>query len=135
MSSFLKYLAVSFGIVLSNFVLAKPGHSCPVETLMFQVGQEKMLVDYSSLQSASANEQAAPIGSISIELTPEATEKFSQLSARNIGKPMCIFLNDRLISCPVIRSSLGGSFVITGPTKAEAEQFVEGINCYKHKSS
>ncbi len=52
---------------------------------------------------------------IDFEFKPEAREAFGRYTARNVGKFLAIALDDRIISCPVIRSPiLGGRGEISG---------------------
>ncbi len=52
---------------------------------------------------------------VSIEFTAKGAEKFAEITKRNIGKPVAIFLDDLLISAPTVQQEIvGGSAVITG---------------------
>lgn len=52
---------------------------------------------------------------VSIDFTDEGTKKFADLTRRNVGKPLPIFLDGQPISAPVVQQEiLGGSAVITG---------------------
>lgn len=54
---------------------------------------------------------------VSIEFTQQGAKKFAQISKRNVGKPLAMFLDDTPISWPppvVQQEILGGSAVITG---------------------
>jgi len=50
-----------------------------------------------------------------LEFSPEGAKKFAEATQRYLGKPICIFLDNRLISAPVVRDVItGGRAVITG---------------------
>lgn len=54
---------------------------------------------------------------VSIEFTEQGAKKFAEISKRNVGKPLAMFLDDAPISWPppvVQQEILGGSAVITG---------------------
>lgn len=69
---------------------------------------------------------------ISIEFTSEGAEKFAAITKRNIGRPLCIFLDDSLIDdgCPTVEQEIiGGSAVITGNfTPEQAKQLSTQLN-------
>ena len=57
---------------------------------------------------------------VSIEFTSEGAQKFAELTKRNIGKPLPIFLDNQPISAPKVEQEiLGGSAVITGQFSVE----------------
>ena len=52
---------------------------------------------------------------VSIEFSPEGSEKFAAITKRNIGKPLAIFLDNEYVSAPTVQQEiLGGSAVISG---------------------
>lgn len=67
---------------------------------------------------------------VGIEFTPEGGKKFAQVTARLVGKPLAIFLDDILISAPKVNSEItGGNAVITGKfTLDEAKNMVLQLN-------
>ncbi len=57
--------------------------------------------------------QAGP--QVSIDFTGEGAKKFAEITKRNVGKPLAIFLDNELIEAPFVRQEIvGGSAVITG---------------------
>jgi len=53
--------------------------------------------------------------SVQIDFTPEGDKKFSELTQKNIGKPLPIVLDSELVSAPVVQQQItGGTAVITG---------------------
>lgn len=58
----------------------------------------------------------------------ESGTRLGTFSAANIQKPMCIALDNVIVSCPVIQSALvGGSGEITSATREEAEQILNQL--------
>lgn len=52
---------------------------------------------------------------VSIEFNSEGAQKFAEITKRNIGKPLAIFLDDQYVSAPTVQQEiLGGSAVISG---------------------
>ena len=60
----------------------------------------------------STDEYGRP--SIAIEFTPEGAAKMFKLTGENIGKPMIVMLDGKIISAPTIQSAIGEKGVITG---------------------
>lgn len=66
--------------------------------------------------------QAASGPQVSLEFTPEGTRKFAEITKRNIGKPLGMFLDGQPISWPpptVSQEIVGGNAVITGQFSLE----------------
>lgn len=52
---------------------------------------------------------------VSIEFNPEGATKFAEITKRNVGKPLAIFLDNQFISAPTVQQEiLGGNAVISG---------------------
>ncbi|MBI2593673.1 protein translocase subunit SecD [Candidatus Daviesbacteria bacterium] len=52
---------------------------------------------------------------VSIEFNPEGATKFAEITKRNIGKPLAIFLDNQFISAPTVQQEIvGGNAVISG---------------------
>jgi preprotein translocase subunit SecD len=57
---------------------------------------------------------------VTLEFTPEGGQKFSDLTAKNIGKPLAIILDTQVISAPLVQDQItGGSAQITGDFSLE----------------
>lgn len=67
---------------------------------------------------------------VGVEFTPEGATKFEDLTKRLIGKPLPIFLDELLVSNPVVNQEIsGGSGVITGSfTTDEAKSLALQLN-------
>lgn len=61
----------------------------------------------------SGQGQAGP--QVAIEFTTDGAKKFAEITKRNIGKPLAIFLDDVLVQAPTVQQEiLGGNALITG---------------------
>lgn len=57
---------------------------------------------------------------VEITFTPEGAKKFAEITKRNIGLPLAIFLDEELVSAPVVNQEIiGGVAVITGQFSVE----------------
>ncbi len=57
---------------------------------------------------------------VSIEFSPEGSQKFAEITKRNIGKPLAIFLDNEYISAPTVQQEIiGGNAVISGNFSTE----------------
>ncbi len=69
---------------------------------------------------------------VSLEFTPDGAEKFAQITRRNVGKPLAMFLDDDPITWPppnVESEIIGGSAVISGSfTTEEAKNLSIQLN-------
>jgi preprotein translocase subunit SecD len=67
---------------------------------------------------------------VDLEFTPEGAKKFSTLTQANVGKPLAIFLDDQLLTAPIVNEPiLDGRAVISGNfTTDEATQLSIQLN-------
>lgn len=64
---------------------------------------------------------------ISLELTGEGSELFAELTRRNVGKPLAIYLDGAPISAPVVQEEItGGKAQITGNFTPESARALVG---------
>ncbi len=84
------------------------------------------------LKSASITYQQQGLGSpqIQLQFDAEGTALFAEITKRNIGKPVAIFLDNELLQAPTIQTEIpNGQAVITGDyTVAEATAQVKRLN-------
>jgi SecD/SecF fusion protein len=70
--------------------------------------------------------------SVAFTFTPEGSKLFGDLTGNNIGKPLAILLDDKLISAPNIHSQIFGSGEITGPrggfSQTQANYLINTLN-------
>ena len=128
MNVFFKFIILILGIFLFSTVAVAQQNSNK-QSIMFQVNQDSISFDNSTLESAivvlvdaTANEYA-----VRLKLKKEAAIKLKAITYRNIGKQSHLTLNGNLISSPTIQSEIGAEFVVTGLTREQAEKFVESI--------
>lgn len=58
---------------------------------------------------------------VSIQFTPEGAKKFGEITRRNVGRELPIFLDDQLVTFPVVQQEiLGGDSIISGGFTAES---------------
>jgi preprotein translocase subunit SecD len=80
-------------------------------------------LDTNSVQPAAGNNQnlGANRYAVSFAFTGASAQELASFSSANVGKPMCIVLDNAVFSCPVIQQPLvGGSGQITTQTAADA---------------
>jgi len=67
---------------------------------------------------------------VNIEFSSEGAQIFEELTAKNIGKPLAIFLDNELIEMPTVKEKIsGGKAQITGKFNlSEAKKLVERFN-------
>ncbi len=67
---------------------------------------------------------------ISLSFTAEGAAKFEEVTERNIGKPLAIYLDEVLLAAPTVREKIsGGSAVISGEfTLSSAKRVVTQLN-------
>ncbi len=72
---------------------------------------------------------AESLPEITLNLNATGKEKFAEITSRNVGKRMAIFIDGKLFVAPVIREPiLGGSLAIICDSLEEAKSIVERIN-------
>ena len=65
---------------------------------------------------------------ISVKLNAAGADKMRRATEAHIGKPLAILLDGQVVIAPVVRSSVGGSAMLTGHyTKAEAQNIADRI--------
>ncbi|MFH0891000.1 MAG: protein translocase subunit SecD [Candidatus Liptonbacteria bacterium] len=66
---------------------------------------------------------------VAISFNDEGAKIFEQITEKNIGKPLAIFLDNALISAPTVQDKIsGGSAVINGVSLPEAKQLIQRFN-------
>ncbi len=68
--------------------------------------------------------------SVQIEFNPDGAKKFAEITKRNIGKPLAIFLDDMLVMNPTVNTEiLDGNGIISGSfTVDEAKELAVQLN-------
>lgn len=67
---------------------------------------------------------------VSIQFTSEGAKKFDEVTKRNVGKPLAIFLDDEPVSAPTVQAEIpGGNAVISGNfTTEQAKSLAVQLN-------
>ncbi|HAU0263993.1 TPA: preprotein translocase subunit SecD [Legionella pneumophila] len=101
-----------------------------ISSLVFQVIQSQMVLDSSTVESATIVLPETPTDSygVRIKLKTIAATKFGQMTENGIGKQGSFILNGIVISNPIIRSRIGDEFIVKGFTKKQANQFIESMS-------
>lgn len=85
-----------------------------------------------NLKNAYVDYRSQGVGSpqIALQFDDEGTKLFADITKRNIGKPVAIFLDDEIISQPTVQNEIvAGQAVITGNfTMQEANNLVKRLN-------
>lgn len=85
-----------------------------------------------NLKNAYVDYQAQGVGApqIALQFDDEGTKLFAEITKRNIGKPVAIFLDKEIISQPTVQNEItAGQAVITGDfTLPEANDLVKRLN-------
>lgn len=89
---------------------------------------ERAFVQFGQGGTGDAGNLGGP--SVSLEFDEEGEELFADITERNVGKPVGIFVDDQLISAPTVQQRIsGGQAVITGQfSLEEAESLANAIN-------
>ncbi len=147
-----------FGVSEPQVLTAKEGDSyrlvvelagIPVEDAIRQIGETPMLDFREVIQVGTSTaflptsltgrylkkaqmtfDQTIGTPSVSLEFNDEGGKLFEELTARNIGKPIAIFLDGQPIEMPTVQEKIsGGTAQITGKfTSDEARKMVERFN-------
>ena len=65
-------------------------------------------------------DQSSGAPQVQIEFTSSGTNKFAEITKRNVGKIVAIVLDDQIVNAPVVQQQiLGGNAVITGSSDVE----------------
>jgi protein-export membrane protein SecD len=85
-----------------------------------------------NLKNAYVDYRSQGVGSpqIALQFDDEGTKLFAEITKRNIGKPVAIFLDDEIISQPTVQNEIvAGQAVITGDfTMQQANDLVKRLN-------
>lgn len=67
---------------------------------------------------------------VAIEFSPDGAKKFSEITAKNIGKPLAIFLDERLVTAPIVQTAItdGRAVISGGFTPDEAKKLTIQLN-------
>lgn len=117
-------------IILSfaAFVQAEQPVKSTENLLVFQVVQAQMMLDSSTVKSASLiQHDDGGYGGLLIELKPAAAEELGKLTSDNMGKTLILSFNNTIISSAQIQSVLGNKIQISGISNLDALNFISTL--------
>lgn len=105
------------------------GDSIPIEYYV-DTGLTGRYVERAQLEFGTGGTHVTNEPVISLSFNKEGAELFKEITGKNVGKPLAIFLDDVVISSPIIREEIdGGQATISGDfTPEEARQLVRDLN-------
>lgn len=106
-------------------IIGTPAH------LEFRDPDGNVVFEGKDIKSAGAQwlDETSTRAGVAFELNSEASKAFEEATAANIGKSISIYLDDELISSPVVESVIsGGKGVISGDQNESTEDSVEWAN-------
>lgn len=112
-------------IVQKNQELAEKG-----EQTGFEDPYEPTQLTGRYVQRADAVYDSFGMPAISLQFNDEGSKIFEELTTRNVGKPLAIFLDYQLLQAPVVQEPIGGGKAqITGKfTREEVKRIVRDLN-------
>jgi preprotein translocase subunit SecD len=82
---------------------------------LYGVDQVPLMTGEDLVDAQTASDQQTNVPVVNFKLTVGGAKKFGDITAKNVGKPFAIVLDDKVISAPVIQQPiLGGSGQISG---------------------
>lgn len=99
------------------------GTTTPADSVIFTSITDGRDLDTRQVNPRFGGQSVTNQYAVSFAFTGESAQNLATFSAQNIGKPMCIVLDNVVFSCPVIQAALvGGSGEITTGTREDAER-------------
>lgn len=99
--------------------------------MLFQVIKDQMVFDFSNIKSASLIEQNGHFKGLLIELKKPGMIEIEGITSAGLGKPANLIFNKKIVSTTIIQSPLGGSILISGLSKEDAQLFLRSLNSQK----
>jgi protein-export membrane protein SecD len=121
-----------------EFKLIKPGFEAsttlasgePNPSAFLDTGLTGKYLSRASLQFGNGSAALATEPTVRVDFNPEGTKLFSDITEKNVGKVIAIFLDGKLVSSPVVREKIGdGTAIISGNFTAQsAKDLVRNLN-------
>lgn len=123
-----RFVSLLLLLVGSLASYAEPSLQTNRDVLIFQVIQDQFILDHTNIDKASLmiNDKGIYTG-LHIELKKAYVEGFTAMTKAGVGKSANLVLNGNIVSTATIHSPLGLSFVITGLSQGEAQQFINQL--------
>lgn len=119
------------GVVDPDTALALVGQTAQLDFREGADFSQKTGLTGKDLSRASVDfDQTTGRPQIALVFTAEGAQKFSEITGRNIGRPLAIFLDETPLSAPTVQEQIsGGNAVITGDfSLGEAQRLVNQLN-------
>ena len=98
----------------------------PTETLPLE---KEVLLDENSIKAAWVEHNSDGEPFVRLLLTPAGTQKFAELTERQIGRRIGFVYQGRLIWAPVVRTAIsGGEAMVTAASEEEAAEMAAKLN-------
>ena len=96
--------------------------------LEFKDSEGNVVLTGKDVKEATAILDDTSMPVVSLELNSEGQEKFAEVTANNIGKAISIYMDDEVVSSPVVQSAItNGKAVINGMASMEEATKLSGI--------
>lgn len=120
----LKFREASDSGVISPEATLSAEMMFPVETNLTGADLKSAQVTYGSNRGAQTSPQ------VGLQFREQGAKKFADITKRNVGRELAIFLDDQLITAPVVQQEIiGGNAVINGNFSVEgAKQLAVQLN-------
>ena len=124
----LEFKLVKQGLSSSTPLVLADGTANPVA--FDETGLTGKYLSSAALQFSSGAGALATKPSVLVNFNPEGTKLFSDITNKNVGRELAIFLDGKLLSAPVIQDRIdNGSAVISGSfTAQEAKDLATNLN-------
>lgn len=107
-----------------------PGASASAQPVFVPTGLTGADLKLAQVQFGGSSNQTSGQPTVSIEFNPSGTQKFADITKRNIGKPLAIYLDNTPVTAPVVQTQIpDGRAIISGSfTVDSANQLAIELN-------
>lgn len=124
------------GISDINQAISLIGQTAQLEFRESRIATPSAQTDFTATTLSGSDLKRATVqfqngkSSVGLQFSPEGTKKFAEITKRNIGRPLAIFLDDQMVTAPLVQNAItDGQAVITGNfTVEEAKRLVINLN-------
>jgi len=124
------------GISDINQAISLIGQTAQLEFRESKVATPSAQTDFKATKLNGNDLQRATVqfqngkSSVGLQFSAEGAKKFAEITKRNIGRPLAIFLDDQMVTAPLVQNAItDGQAVITGNfTIEDAKRLVINLN-------
>lgn len=127
---FFLFAVFLLGLVSPSFS-EDAAHADPV--FAFLVIQDQFVFDSLTVKSAALIQKEGIFQGLHIQLKPAAAEQFTNMTKTEMGKPLNLVFNKKVLSTSLIQSPLSGDIQISGISLEDAQEFIASLNRNKPK--